>query len=76
MKRIVLSCLVVALSFTAGTGEYDVSRDGKWLAFVASSHAEGVYPDENRWILTRENSVHWYGEFRDWITRFAKPGPQ
>ena len=34
------------------------------------------YPDENHWILTRENSVHWYGEFRDWITRFAAPGPQ
>jgi dipeptidyl aminopeptidase/acylaminoacyl peptidase len=34
------------------------------------------YPDENHWILTRENSVHWYGEFRDWIKRFAAPGPQ
>jgi dipeptidyl aminopeptidase/acylaminoacyl peptidase len=34
------------------------------------------YPDENHWILTRENSVHWYGEFRDWVTRFAAPGPQ
>jgi len=34
------------------------------------------YPDENHWILTRENSVHWYGEFRDWIKRFATPGPQ
>ena len=34
------------------------------------------YPDENHWILTRENSLHWYGEFRDWIKRFAAPGPQ
>jgi dipeptidyl aminopeptidase/acylaminoacyl peptidase len=34
------------------------------------------YPDENHWILTRENSVHWYGEVRDWIKRFAAPGPQ
>jgi dipeptidyl aminopeptidase/acylaminoacyl peptidase len=34
------------------------------------------YPDENHWILTRENSVHWYGEFRDWIARFATPGPE
>jgi dipeptidyl aminopeptidase/acylaminoacyl peptidase len=34
------------------------------------------YPDENHWILTRENSVHWYGEFRDWIMRFAAPGPR
>ena len=34
------------------------------------------YPDENHWVLTRENSVHGYGEFRDWITHFAAPGPQ
>ncbi len=34
------------------------------------------YPDENHWILTRENSLHWYGEVRDWIGRFAAPGPQ
>jgi dipeptidyl aminopeptidase/acylaminoacyl peptidase len=34
------------------------------------------YPDENHWVLTRENSVHWYGEFEDWITRFAAPGPE
>jgi dipeptidyl aminopeptidase/acylaminoacyl peptidase len=34
------------------------------------------YPDENHWILTRENSVHWYREFEDWITRFAAPGPE
>ena len=34
------------------------------------------YPDENHWILTRDNSVHWYGEFRDWIARFAVPGPE
>jgi dipeptidyl aminopeptidase/acylaminoacyl peptidase len=34
------------------------------------------YPDENHWILTRDNSVHWYGEFEDWIGRFAKPGPE
>ena len=34
------------------------------------------YPDENHWILTRENSLHWYGEFRDWVTRFAVPGPR
>ncbi len=34
------------------------------------------YPDENHWILTRENSLHWYGEVRDWIGRFAAPGPR
>jgi len=34
------------------------------------------YPDENHWILTRDNSIHWYGEVRDWIARFAEPGPR
>ena len=34
------------------------------------------YPDENHWILTRENSVHWYAEFSNWIQRFAAPGPK
>ena len=34
------------------------------------------YPDENHWILSRENSVHWYGEVRSWMERYAKPGPR
>lgn len=34
------------------------------------------YPDENHWILTRENSVHWYGEVRNWVERYAAPGPR
>jgi dipeptidyl aminopeptidase/acylaminoacyl peptidase len=34
------------------------------------------YPDENHWILTRENSLHWYGEVRNWVERFAAPGPK
>lgn len=34
------------------------------------------YPDENHWILTRDNSIHWYDTVRDWIARFAEPGPQ
>ncbi|MEM9293431.1 MAG: S9 family peptidase [Acidobacteriota bacterium] len=28
------------------------------------------YPDENHWILKRHNSIHWYGECRDWLHRF------
>ncbi|MGK7294951.1 MAG: prolyl oligopeptidase family serine peptidase [Candidatus Wenzhouxiangella sp. M2_3B_020] len=32
------------------------------------------YPDENHWILQPDNSLHWYGQVRDWITRFAEPG--
>jgi dipeptidyl aminopeptidase/acylaminoacyl peptidase len=34
------------------------------------------YPDENHWILTRENSVHWYKEVREWVERYAPPGPR
>lgn len=34
------------------------------------------YPDENHWVLKRSNSIHWYGEVRDWIARYAEPGPR
>jgi dipeptidyl aminopeptidase/acylaminoacyl peptidase len=34
------------------------------------------YPDENHWVLKRGNSLHWYAQVRDWIGRFAKPGPR
>lgn len=34
------------------------------------------YPDENHWILKPNNSLHWYGAVRDWVTRFAEPGPR
>ena len=29
------------------------------------------FPDENHWILKRQNSLHWYGEVRDWLARYA-----
>ncbi len=28
------------------------------------------YPDENHWILSPQNSIHWYGEFLGWLDRF------
>ena len=34
------------------------------------------YPDENHWVLKRSNSLHWYGEVKDWVTRYAQPGPR
>ena len=34
------------------------------------------YPDENHWILSRENSLHWYEQVRNWVERFAPPGPR
>ncbi|MEM7082973.1 MAG: S9 family peptidase [Pseudomonadota bacterium] len=32
------------------------------------------YPDENHWILKRDNSIHWYTSVRDWIAKYAAPG--
>ncbi|MGA7270055.1 MAG: S9 family peptidase [Acidimicrobiia bacterium] len=29
-----------------------------------------AYPDENHWILSRANSIHWYGEFLAWLDRW------
>ena len=34
------------------------------------------YPDENHWILTRANSLHWYDEVRQWVEHYAAPGPR
>jgi len=28
------------------------------------------YPDENHWILTPQNSLHWYDEFYGWLERY------
>lgn len=28
-----------------------------------------VYPNENHWILSPQNSIHWYWEFHDWLAR-------
>jgi dipeptidyl aminopeptidase/acylaminoacyl peptidase len=32
------------------------------------------YPDENHWILKRQNSLFWYQETKDWLARYAPPG--
>ncbi len=34
------------------------------------------YPTENHWITKRPNSIHWYGEFLDWLGRHLGPDPQ
>jgi dipeptidyl aminopeptidase/acylaminoacyl peptidase len=34
------------------------------------------YPDENHWVLKPQNSVHWYGQTRDWLKEFIGAGPQ
>jgi dipeptidyl aminopeptidase/acylaminoacyl peptidase len=33
------------------------------------------YPDENHWILKPQNSVHWYGQSREWLKEFIGAGP-
>ena len=49
------------------------------IAFYGALQAQGVpsrfvyYPDENHWILKPQNSVHWYGEVRDWLARWVGP---
>ena len=34
------------------------------------------YPDENHWILKPNNSIKWYHEVHEWMSRFAEPGPR
>ena len=34
------------------------------------------FPDENHWIMKPNNSIYWYHEVKDWMTRFAEPGGQ
>lgn len=31
-----------------------------------------IYPDENHWILKKENLVHWYSEVFDWMKRYTQ----
>lgn len=32
------------------------------------------FPDENHWILKRQNSLYWYKEVRNWLAHYAPPG--
>ena len=32
------------------------------------------YPDENHWILSPQNSIHWFGEFHSWLLRYIGEG--
>jgi len=34
-----------------------------------------VYPDENHWILTPQNSLHWNWEFQSWLARWIGGTP-
>ncbi|KKO49005.1 peptidase S9 [Arsukibacterium sp. MJ3] len=32
------------------------------------------FPDENHWILKPNNSIYWYNQVKDWLTKYAEPG--
>ncbi|MEX1994673.1 MAG: S9 family peptidase [Steroidobacteraceae bacterium] len=32
------------------------------------------FPDENHWVLKRQNSLYWYRETKDWLARYAPAG--
>ncbi len=32
------------------------------------------FPNENHWILKRQNSIFWYGEYQAWAARWTPPG--
>jgi dipeptidyl aminopeptidase/acylaminoacyl peptidase len=46
------------------------------LEFYGVLKAKGIearlvtYPDENHWVLSSANSIHWYGEVLGWLDRF------
>ncbi len=46
------------------------------LLLYGTLKAKGVparlvyYPDEGHWIETRENALHWWGEFHNWLERW------
>ncbi len=34
------------------------------------------YPNENHWILKRQNSLFWYDETKNWLARYVPAGPR
>jgi dipeptidyl aminopeptidase/acylaminoacyl peptidase len=60
-----------------GERDYRVPMD-QALEIYAVHKARGIparlviYPDENHWILTPQNSRHWYGEVLGWIARWTR----
>ncbi len=34
-----------------------------------------LFPDENHWILTPQNSIHWNWEFQSWLSRYIGGKP-
>jgi dipeptidyl aminopeptidase/acylaminoacyl peptidase len=34
------------------------------------------FPDENHWVLKRQNSLFWYDETKNWLARYVPAGPR
>jgi dipeptidyl aminopeptidase/acylaminoacyl peptidase len=34
------------------------------------------FPDENHWVLKPQNSLFWYETKREWLAKYAEPGPK
>jgi dipeptidyl aminopeptidase/acylaminoacyl peptidase len=34
-----------------------------------------IFPDENHWILTPQNSIYWYWEVQSWFARWIGGQP-
>jgi dipeptidyl aminopeptidase/acylaminoacyl peptidase len=64
---------------THGEKDYRVPY-GQALEVYGMLKAKGVpaklviYPDENHWVLSAQNSIHWYGQFHDWLHRWIGSG--
>jgi dipeptidyl aminopeptidase/acylaminoacyl peptidase len=63
---------------TQGEADYRVPV-GQALELYGILQAMGVpsklviYPGEIHWILTPQNSIHWYGQVADWLARYLHP---
>ena len=29
-----------------------------------------IFPNENHWVLSPQNSIYWYWEFQSWLARY------
>ena len=61
-----------------GERDHRVTSEQGFELFRALRH-RGVearmlyFPDEDHWVEKPNNSIRWYSEVRDWVTRFAEP---
>ena len=34
-----------------------------------------VFPNENHWVLSPQNAIHWHWEMQDWLRRYIGVKP-